>query len=224
MLKSSNKTKRKGRCSNIFDIALLALLLTVSACSTTGHKRELTADEQRLVKTPLTFDLFSARGFLGGSDYERYALSDGVLWRECGNVEKKGAALARPAVEGDTVLSNNPGLILQERRLELLSDEQALALRKMAEALIERRAATQNALPAPGSVHSLSGPGLFELKLNFGGNKQHIVTSVDVIAEESTGVFRAANEFFATIRGVGPVMCNAPTFYGISRNEKASRG
>lgn len=165
---------------------------------------------------PVTLDIFSARGFLGGSDYERYYLEDGVLWRECGNItrgEPKGDK--RPALDGDSVFKSKPNLNLLERRVERLSKSQAAKLNIIAEQLL---ADEEGKIPAPGSAFSLSEPGIFELSISAGSKKKRIVTSVDAVADKSSSYLSAANSLFANLRSAGPVMCSAKTFFGIGRD------
>lgn len=212
-------TGRRCRIAGAFAVLLSALLLgAASGCSSisSGHAPDVTNASGQAV----TLDLFSARGFLGGSDYERYYLSDGLLWRECGSVSrgKKGVAReARKKLPGDSVLKDDPQLSLQERRVERLSADQAAALSKEVQELLSE-AEQGPSYPPPGSVFSLSDPGIFELLVRMGSSQQRVLTSVDAVADRSLPALASAHAVFEQLRGIGPEMCGARTFYGIARS------
>ncbi len=202
-------------------VPLIALTLAVvsgAGCSASGSRGGPTVVSPR--GEPVTLDIFSARGFLGGSEYERYYLSDGLLWRECGSIakgKKDPSAHPRPAkLAGDSVLKVDPQLSLQERRVERLTSQQVATLSRQVADLLDKSPET-SAFPAPGSVFSLSDPGVFELLVHLGSSQQRVITSVDAVADRSNAALDAAHDLFATIRGVGPEICNARTFYGIER-------
>jgi len=166
----------------------------------------------------LKLDVFAARGFLGGSEYERYHLEDRVLWKECGSVSPAGRAKEQKKLEGDEVLSKDPQLSIQERRVEKLDGDQMNAIRSKAWELLSERA--QQGLhdePPPGSVFALSAPGVFEMYAEFAAKKDRIISSVDAVADKSTSSLEKAHELFALLRGVGPEICGVRTFYGIER-------
>ncbi len=212
--------------------SLLMLMSISGGASFTGCARlqqpQLSEADKALLERPLVLDVFSARGFLGGSDYERYALNDDVLWRECGSVGNPNKRRQAKAIEGDDVLLNDPNLIVRERRVELLDTQSLLALKKSAQELLENSQKQpesdndkywkeKSTIPRPGSVFSLRGPGLFEISVQFGEKKNHIVTSIDAVAEAQESTLGRTNELFAAIRGVGPLLCNSRTFFGVHR-------
>jgi hypothetical protein len=166
---------------------------------------------------PLKVDVFSARGFLGGSEYERYYLTGKLLWRECGSISpaaKKTAA----HIEGDTVLSNDPQLHIQERRVEKLTTDQVRTLRsEIQDVLSSITPDDKQSTPPPGSVFSLADPGLFEMMLAVGEQKERIISSVDAVADNKSAVLEKVHQLFAKLRGIGPEICGAKTFYGIER-------
>jgi len=164
----------------------------------------------------LKIDLFSARGFLGGSEYERYYLTGNILWRECGSISA-AAKSSKPKLEGDQVLSKDPQLSIQERRVEKLSRDALRAVRMQAARVLEARRAKKTAEPPPGSVFSLADPGLFEMMVQVGGSQDRIISSVDAVADKRTDTLDKANELFTILRGVGPEICGSKTFYGIGR-------
>ena len=172
----------------------------------------------------LKVDLFSARGFLGGSEYERYYLSGKVLWRECGSIspsaKQAGAksGIQKSSLEGDEVLSKDPQLTIQERRVERLSADQVQAVRRGAfEVLTAAGKSAERHEPPPGSVFSLGSPGLFEMLVTIGEKKERVISSVDAVADKKSSTLEKAHELFSMLRGVGPEMCGARTFYGIER-------
>lgn len=189
---------------------------TFSACAPMSALEEPeTIDAQ---SGDLKIDLFSARGFLGGSEYERYYLTGNILWRECGSISAAGAT-KKVKLEGDQVLSRDPQLSIQERRVEKLSRDAVRAVRVHAAKVLEARKAKKIDEPPPGSVFSLKDPGLFEMLVQVGGAQDRIISSVDAVADKRTDTLDKANELFAILRGVGPEICGSKTFYGIGRQE-----
>ena len=164
----------------------------------------------------LKIDLFSARGFLGGSEYERYYLTSNILWRECGSISA-AAKTGKPRLDGDQVLSKDPQLSIQERRVEKLSSGALRAVRAQAARVLESRRSKKVSEPPPGSVFSLADPGLFEMLVQVGGSQDRIISSVDAVADKRTDTLDKANELFTILRGVGPEICGSKTFYGIGR-------
>lgn len=156
-------------------------------------------------------DLFVARGFLGGADYERYALKDTVLWRECGGVVS-GKKSSAPTLEGDEALKRDPNLDLAERRVETLKEAERENLIGLARAVLKERSTS---LPQPGSVQAITGPGVFELSLTVDGTEERILTSVDAVSNSETRQLKAVKRFFSTLRSQGPTVCKAKTFFGM---------
>ena len=67
--------------SQLFNCALpLTVAVVLSSCTIIAPTTTPGTPSQ----TGVELDLFTAKAFLGGSDYERYHLKDDVLWRECG--------------------------------------------------------------------------------------------------------------------------------------------
>src|SRR5690348_3195856 len=97
-------------------LVLLSLILAGCGAGSGNVTPAATDDRPAAAQTSgeLKVDLFSARGFLGGSEYERYYLSGKVLWRECGSISPSAkAARAKSGgekIEGDEVLSKDPQL------------------------------------------------------------------------------------------------------------------
>jgi len=182
----------------------------------------LSAEDLAIAEEPLEIDLFSARGFLGGSDYERYHLKGEFLWRECGNVAGADVrARKRRSLAGDEVLDRDPNLVIGERRVETLSGNQAVAIKKAAKQFVQFYQNERKRHPLPGSVFSLSAPGMFELSIVEGSGTRRLVTSIDAVAEDDrdlqTETLQAAFDLFELLRGVGPVICNSRTFFGVGR-------
>lgn len=166
----------------------------------------------------LSLDLFAARGFLGGSDYERYHVTGDVLWRECGKVlsNKRDTSEKKP-VEGDTIFREDPQLEIVQRRIEHLSPEQLGTLKLKAQELLSSISATSPQTPPPGSVFSLAAPGLLELTVGLGKSRERVVTSVDAVSEQESESLSGVHRLFATLRGIGPEICTARTFFGIGK-------
>lgn len=199
-------------------IAALFIIANTSACGVTSGSRG-PADSG---SAELEIDLFSAKGFLGGSEYERYHVKDNVVWRECGQVDTSKRHSA-PPLEGDEVLRSDPNLVVRERRVERLDPGWENELLERAARFIADMEASQRKPPLPGSVFSLTEPGMFELAVALHGKKQRLITSVDALSDDETMsdsiALRAAHRLFEALRGVGPVICEAETFFGIGRGK-----
>ena len=199
-----------------FASCALGMLLLLSGCFSQREPGEIY--ESNIDIDTLQLDVFAARGFLGGSDYERYVLKQDVLWRECGNVVATGAQQQRDRVEGDAVFADDPSLDMVQRRVEEVSSAQRRKIALVAQRLIEEiKQREQRRPPSPGSVFSLSSPGLFELQIAVGTESQRIVTSVDAVADKDGRVLETAHELFAGLRGIGPAICHSQTFFGVAR-------
>ncbi len=73
-------------------------------------------------------------------------------------------------------------------------------------------------LPAPGAPRGLKEPGVFELTFELDGERRNILTSVDAVSDGTEARSDAIRKLFARLRAVGPVICNARTFFGIERD------
>jgi hypothetical protein len=216
-------------CSNMIFIKLsktiiffISLVSMFVGCAPKSKTIELTQADELLLAMPIEVDIFSVRGFLGGSDYERYHLKDHVLWRECGQLlPGRSVTRSRSSIAGDDVFLKDPNLSIEQRRIEEVNYSESLALRELATRLY-KSLENQSHIPRPGSVISISGPGLFELSIKLGDDTRKVITSVDAVAEEETKLLEATHQLFATFRSVGPVICNSSTFFGIPRIKIAS--
>lgn len=165
----------------------------------------------------LSIDVFSARGFLGGSEYERYYLKDDLLWRECGSISKKAPTQTPQALRGDTVFKSDPNLTIEQRRIERVSGEKEKELKLTAARLVKDLKEDSQSIPPPGPFFSLTEPGVFEIQISLGEDQTRIITSVDAVADKDSDTLSRTHELFATVRGVGPTICESPTFFGIAR-------
>ncbi len=196
------------------------LLTCLAGCSQMGMRGSFGGPASK----DLTIDLFAARGFLGGSDYERYVVTEDVLWRECGQIQSSKQAAAKqskdqPALDGDKVFKRDPNLQIQERRVEVLSSSQRGKLDSLAAEFIQALDSAAGKQPPPGSVFSLSEPGLFELAVRRDETKERLVTSVDAVSDGSAQSLSEAKELYSAIRGIGPMICGSNSFYGVYRKE-----
>lgn len=175
----------------------------------------------------ISLDLFAARGFLGGSDYERLVLNGNskqgyMLWKECGNVSsgKSKSSATEAAAAGS---NQDPQLKLIERKVEKLSAEQfeniSIQATRLAQLYAEQKKEAAEGggtkLPAPGSVFSLASAGVMELSLKLGNSKTHIITSVDAVSDKQTPLLALSHELFSKLRNTGAKVCGPGTFYGI---------
>ncbi len=189
--------------------------LALSSCAQMNSSSTFSGN----ISEPVEVDVFSARGFLGGSDYERYHLKGNVLWRECGNVNVGSVSKPTKEIAGDSVLEKDPNLNIEERRVETLSREQLNAIKSRAARLRHTLSTTPAAEPPPGSVFTLTDPGLFEMEVQIGSDKNRLVTSVDALTDQTSPNLKDAHSLFSTLRGVGPVICGSNTFFGIPRGK-----
>ena len=203
-----------------FIAGLIVAAFALASCSRPLEEEMQLPEELR--NTPIQIDVFSARAFLGGSDYERYYLTGNVLWRECGHVSatEQPPAGAQKELEGDRVFPNDPSLTIVQRRVEKLTPEQLVRLKVKSAELFKMHALSDVKEPLPGSMFSLSEPGMVEIRITFGPTKFNLLTSVDGVADKDTPVLEHANILLAYLRGLGPVVCESETFSGIPRNEK----
>lgn len=196
----------------------ILFLAAFAAAACSGTSQHSVPGEAVFAKRQLQIDIFLARGFLGGSEYERYAAKDGFLWRECGQLAEAPSPRSKhSSLEGDELLPPDPGLVVKERRVEKLSKAQARFIASRALDFVEAEKNSQKDLPLPGSVYSLSQPGLVELVVFTDGQEHRVVTSVDAVVEGETKELEGSLKLSEAIRGVGPEMCDAKTFYGIAR-------
>jgi hypothetical protein len=160
--------------------------------------------------TKMDLDLFAARGFLGGSDYEHYVLKDGLLWRECGSVT--------PKAELDNLSDARKRSLLQvrQKRLESLTPETQYPIVLAARALHEELKAGEK-LPGPESVRSIRDGGVLELRIKGETGEVNILTNVNAVSEPKTKTLEQLKKLFSATRGVGPLICDAQTFFGVGR-------
>ncbi|HQH26723.1 MAG TPA: hypothetical protein PLP17_04940 [Oligoflexia bacterium] len=209
---------RDSRYLSTCCLLLLCAAASFSACA----KRRIDASSltAELRSAPLEIDVFAARAFLGGSEYERYYLNHDILWRECGKLSPAAKKMPRPAnLAGDAVFPDDPSLTLVTRRVEKLSADQELQLKVAAAELLKTKAMSDEKEPLPGSAFSLSEPGTLEMSLVFGASKLRIVTSVDGVADKETPALSHVSDLLSFVRGIGPVICEAETFYGVPRKQ-----
>ena len=193
----------------------VTFLITASLCGCSSFY--VAPTEPRPADSKLEAEVFAARGFLGGTDYEQYKLASGVMWRECGAVLSKVARAKETAKEGESVFRPDNSLQPQERRVEELNLDELTLLTNRAFELSKAAKQSSQKLPAPGSLFSLAQPGLVEIAVTIDGKKERFISSVDAVAEGNTAVTKALNEFYGTLRSVGKPICNANSFYGIRR-------
>lgn len=203
-------------------LAAVAAFFFLVSCS--AKQKAMVDLPDSLVSAALSIDVFSARGFLGGSEYERYFLSDGLLWRECGSVKLPGNRAGERkrgverSIEGDEVFPRDTSLEISQRRVEKISADEEASLKMLASALgdvLAKGAAKRP--PLPGSYFSLAEPGILELQVLLGEDKLRLVTSVDAIADGDSSVEKSSRALLERLRGIGPVICGAETFFGIGR-------
>ena len=204
---------------SIRKLIMLLSFLSSAACSGLLEQSTGNPELDALQKQPLYLDLFSARGFLGGSEYERYFLKDDFLWRECGAVNPNQAIAEPSSLDGNQFLEADPTLKIEQRRVENLSSDQRLLMKQRTLELIRSigESSPKKSLPPPGSYFALSDPGIFELQLTLGEKRHLVVTSVDAVAEKESDSLQKAHELFQLLRSIGPEICGSSTFFGIAR-------
>jgi hypothetical protein len=102
--------------------------------------------------------------------------------------------------------------------VEKISAEEEASLKMLASVLDDVLAKGAKRPPLPGSYYSLAEPGLLELQVLLDEDKLRLVTSVDAIADGDSAVEKSARALLERLRGIGPVICKAETFFGIGRS------
>lgn len=194
---------------------ILSSLIILNSCSLA---KGFSSSKEKPIKEAVSIDLFAARGFLGGSEYERYHLNETTLWKECGGVISSGKSKKNKKLDGDKVFSSDPQLDLEQRRVDKLNDDQLISIQEKILKILDAQKRNNNpTLPPPGSVFSLAEPGVLELKISVGNSSKRFITSVDAVADSENDVLKEANGLFAYLRGIGKGICNSKTFFGIEK-------
>lgn len=194
---------------------IIVCLFSLTACSLL---KPPASKRVKLINEPIVIDIFAARGFLGGSEYERYHLNETTLWKECGNVSSAKVKKKNIQLEGDRVFNQDPQLELNERRVDKVSEDQLITIQeKILNLIAARKKSNDSILPPPGSVFSLGEPGLLELNIAVGNNKKHFITSVDAVADAEDESLKETYKLFASLRAIGNEICGAKTFFGIEK-------
>ena len=197
-------------------ILLLATTTLLAGCS--GLFEPGPASEEESFSGKLELDVFAARGFLNGSDYERYVLKDDVLWRECGSlVSAKNKQAQTSGIQGDNVFTSDPNLTITQRRVETLTNQDRAKAARQTDLLLQALATAPAPLPPPGGVFGLSQSGVIEASVTLNNRSQRVLTSVDAVSEPESAAATALNSFLATVRSFGPTICRDPTFFGIGK-------
>lgn len=147
------------------------------------------------------------RAFLKGADYERYAISDEVLYQECGSITN--GAGSRKTLPGDDLLPPRHDFKTVERRVERLSPQVAAKLLAVIDKL------QPESLPAPGPHTALKEPGKYSITIFIDGKKQEYLTSVDAIASAQSELLRLLKGITTVLRSSNPPLCGQRTFFGI---------
>lgn len=198
---------------NIKIIFVLVLLSCMSASCSLNNRASFPDD------TSVELDVFMARGYVGGSEFERYHIDGDLLWRECGTIKrKKTASKGKKNAPGDNIFPYDPNLSLEDRTVESLQDEQLDILFSHISETLEERKKSAEVGPPPGSIFSFSEPGLIEVRIGVGDERASIITNVDATAESELPALKAVKGLVEYVRGVGAPMCNARTFFGLSRS------
>lgn len=173
--------------------------------------------EQKSSAQPLAIDIFVARNFLGGPDYERYQLRGNTLWSECGSIDvrsKKTGMTAKELPSRD-VFPYDPNLVIKEKGQDDITNAKSIALKKEAAVLIQVLDEARERMPSPGTLASLSDSGIFQLSFEFAGEKKKLITSVDAVADGDSPVLKQVKKLFTALRPVGVKICGEKTFFGI---------
>ncbi|MBP9837889.1 MAG: hypothetical protein KBC84_04175 [Proteobacteria bacterium] len=191
----------------------ISITLLLTSCTT---NRVDTSFIEKSLGGPLQIDVFAARGFLGGSNFERYHLVENVVWRECGDINSKSKK-KEITLKGDSLFKNDPQLETQERIVDNLNKEKLVTIQNSVLKLMETLKADPSTLPPPGSVFSLSDPGIIEVEITVGKNVKHLITSVDAVSDSETSKLKAMNNLITNLRSIGKEICHQDTFFGIGK-------
>lgn len=159
-------------------------------------------------------ELFLVRGFLGGTDYERFSLKGDGMWYECGEVSDLPQTEIQP-MTADKYLPQNARLKASQREIAKLDDQRASAIAAQIKQLLA--ADFDGKLLPPGSILGLAGAGLIELRIVSAESVKTITASVDEVSEGSGKELELLRTFIQYVRGSGGVLCGHETFYAIKR-------
>ncbi len=194
-------------------LSTLILFSSVSCSSIFGDSLV----EKELDGQTLIAKVYLARGFIGGSEYERYYLQGDVLWRECGEVSKTPLKVRAP-LRGDSVFPPDVNHKIVERHVEALNWIQLRSVKSHVDKLLEstrKQGDFSRIGPPPGPIFKMSDPGTVEVSASFGFDTAKVLTSVDAVSDKNEPNLAQLQKMISTIRGIGPVMCDSRTFYGI---------
>jgi len=203
--------------------AFLIIYFSFSGCASLSkfgsRIRPQHGREQKSSAQPLAIDIFVARTFLGGPDFERYHLRGGTLWSECGSIDLRSKKTGMNAKElpSREVFPYDPNLVIKEKRQGDITQAESMTLKKEAEVLIQVLDEASERLPSPGTIASLSDSGIFELSFEIAGKKKKLITSVDDVADGNSPGLKQVKKLFTAVRPAGVKICREKTFFGMGQ-------
>ena len=129
-------------------------------------------------------------------EFEQYTYQAGRIYRECGFIRR-----GRHKAEHQAFLQ--------------LSEEELNSIQFLSYKFIEESGDTS--FDEPGDNRGLADPGIIEIALEQDGERADVKTSLDSISEPNRRAERHLLRLVEQVRGLGEVICNNTTFFGIRR-------
>lgn len=162
----------------------------------------------------VVIELFLVRGFLGGTDYERFYLKDDAMWYECGEISDLPKLEFQP-ITADKYLPQNARMEVSQRLVAKLNDQRLSEVASQVKQI--QSIDFEGKLLPPGSILGLSGAGLVELRIKSADTVKTVTASIDELSEGSGIELEQLRSFIQYVRGSGEVLCGHETFYAIKR-------
>ncbi|MBL7662890.1 hypothetical protein JNK13_09090 [bacterium] len=176
--------------------SLIWILFIFTSCSPSTDLTSIQSEVNSAQDSAQTeIEVFMARGYMGGSNYEKLHLKNGILWAECGEIDRKKVETA-PA---------------EETIVKLTASNSAEAATQTA-ALWGFKDSFQT-FPQAGSAFSFTGPGILEVK-NLTANSS-FKTSVDSVANEDFKASKPLLRLINILRREAKLNCTSKSFYGL---------
>ena len=196
----------------VFILSLFISILGILGCAEQGQIPTNAVS----VDNP-TVDIFAARGFLGGSSYERYFLKNGELFRECGDLKEEPNPF--PSTIAPGIFATHTSIYPKDGSKVSLNSEDLIKLQDAISATIRSLSNDTSLakLDMPQSPFRLAQGGVFELKIANNSKSYQIKTSLDQLTADNNKQLLSSLKLFTILRSFGLPMCNSQVFFGVGR-------
>lgn len=192
--------------------ASVVFVFILAGCSLISSSPQLSEQDQQ---APLVLDLFAGRGFAGGAEYERYHLTDKILWRECGTIERKKQEIKSNKKQQASSRSD-PNLSATDKGVVTLSDDELATIKFAARELLSQNITN---VPPPGALFTMIQPGTYELEFSLGEEKGQLTTALDSVSTKNPTTLVFARDLYVALRAAGEKnSCTDHDFFGIGRH------